>query len=168
MKLWGYNNNFEKKNIIIVVVVVAEQLTACGHSGRGVWVGVQTAAGQAAHSSGLLDTESFLEKRSPTSSPQTTTGETSEDVYQHVQKNKSKFPSETGDGPNWTHDVTFGGVDGIRQTLHGHPLYWYSSGYFLTIVVVAIDFLGQAKVCDTNPQVIAEPVEKDIKTQTQC
>lgn len=149
-----------------------EQLTACGHSEMVTWGGIPTAAGQAAHSSGLLDTESSLEKRSPTSSPQMTTGKTPEENQrQCVEQNiegpgqhpspvwEEEFSSNTNTNFCWTYDISLGGVDRVRQTLHGHPLDWDAASYFLAVVVVAIDFLGQAKVSDTNPQVIAEPVE---------
>jgi len=80
---------------------------------------------------------------------------------------RTPHPQCTGKTPGsrcrswcWTHHVTLGGVDGLRQALHGHPLDGHAGHRLLPVVVTAVDLLGQAEVSHAHPEVIAQPVEE--------
>lgn len=53
-----------------------------------------------------------------------------------------------------TYHITLGGVDTVSQGLYRNPLHWHFCYSALTVVIAAVDLLGQPKVCHTHRHVI--------------
>lgn len=53
-----------------------------------------------------------------------------------------------------TYHITLGGVDTVGQGLYRNPLHWHFCYSALTVVIAAVDLLGQPKVCHTHRHVI--------------
>ncbi len=160
------------------------ELTVCGHSPRVVWVCVRTAAGPAARNCELQGTEFFHGTRSPTWSRRMTTERAGIEkkhqwISQSIRQNEisaveavahvavwteawNLFVAKCHSTEDGTHHVTFGGVDRLWEALHGHPFDWQTDSFsdFLTIIIAAVDFLGQAKVSHTHPEVVTQPVDE--------
>lgn len=56
-----------------------------------------------------------------------------------------------------TYHVTLGGVDTVSQGLEGDPLDWHLGDAALSIVIPAVDLLGEPKVCHAHRHVISQP-----------
>lgn len=57
----------------------------------------------------------------------------------------------------WTDHITLAGVDRFRKALYSHPLDWHSNSNLLSVIVTAVDLLGQAEVSYPNTQIISQP-----------